>query len=192
MGYQTQDYQCPGCAETINIGTSIQCPLCETPVIKNATTTANAILCRSCQSSVPLDASTCPQCGKVLASGGFWILVPALSLFAIAIFGIMAAIALPNFQKARLKANKRACFANQKTIAGAIEMYNLDFNTNIRQLDSAFFNRLKNEGYLQSIPYCPGNKTTSKNGSSYSIDSTGEISCESHGAVYGTRYEVEK
>lgn len=37
---------------------------------------------------------------------------------------------VPNFKAARQRANIRACFANQKTLAGAVEMYNLDFNTN--------------------------------------------------------------
>lgn len=38
---------------------------------------------------------------------------------------------VPNFQASRRRANDRACFANQKTMAGAIEMYNLDFDTDL-------------------------------------------------------------
>ena len=192
MGYQTHDYKCPGCAENINIGTASQCPLCETPVTKYTATNENSILCPSCKAAAPLEASTCPECGRVLASRGFWILVPVISLFAIAVFGILAAIAIPNFKKASEKANKRACFANQKVIAGGVEMYNLDFNTNVRQLDSSLFNKLKQEGYLQNIPHCPGKKTTSMDGASYSMDPTGEITCKIHGHIQGRKYQVEK
>lgn len=37
-------------------------------------------------------------------------------------------IVTPSFHSSRQGANLRACFANQKTLAGAVEMYNLDYN----------------------------------------------------------------
>ncbi len=46
-----------------------------------------------------------------------------LSLPSVSDFGLPF---VPNFKAARERANFRACFANQKTIAGALEMYNLD------------------------------------------------------------------
>ncbi len=70
--------------------------------------------------------------------------------------GIVAAIAVPNFRRARDRANQRACFANQKTIAGAMEMYNLDNGTNNLPLDETLFDKLKAAGYLQRIPKDPG------------------------------------
>ena len=48
-------------------------------------------------------------------------------MIVISIIGVLAAIAIPNFRQAREKSNQRACYANQKTILGAIEMYNLDY-----------------------------------------------------------------
>ena len=57
-------------------------------------------------------------------------------MIVIAIIGVLAAIAVPNFRKARERANQRACYANQKTVAGALEMYNLDNNKSITQLGS--------------------------------------------------------
>jgi len=40
----------------------------------------------------------------------------------LAIFGTLFAIATPKFASSRRRANIRACYANQKTIAGAVEM----------------------------------------------------------------------
>ena len=80
-------------------------------------------------------------------------------MIVIAIIGVLAAIAVPNFQKARRKANSRACYANMKTIAGAIEMYNLDFNQDSlpenagseasNTGDAIAYSVLKSGGYLQ-------------------------------------------
>src|ERR1700738_4848681 len=77
-------------------------------------------------------------------------------MIVIAIIGVLAAIAVPNFKAARERANTRACYANQKTVVGAMEMYNLDKNTKRTTLDGAFFTSLKSGGYLQSIPQDPG------------------------------------
>ena len=70
--------------------------------------------------------------------------------------GIFAAIAVPNFRKARNRANQRACFANQKTLAGALEMYNLDNNVDDSELNEEMLKKLQNGGYLQRIPNDPG------------------------------------
>ena len=85
-------------------------------------------------------------------------------MIVIAIIGVLAAIAVPNFQAARRKANSRACYANMKTIAGALEMYNLDFNGDFALESSGgagssgeiAYDVLKTGGYLQSIPRHPG------------------------------------
>lgn len=44
------------------------------------------------------------------------------------IFFDIPSLAVPNFKAARERAGTRACFANQKIVAGAVEMYNLDHN----------------------------------------------------------------
>lgn len=46
-------------------------------------------------------------------------------------FQVPMGIAVPNFKCARERANGRACFANQKTLAGAIEMFCLDKNVKL-------------------------------------------------------------
>ncbi len=102
-------------------------------------------------------------------------------MIVIAIIGVLAAIAVPNFQKARQRANSRACYANQKTIGGAIEMYNLDFNTSIEACDATFLGTLKTNGYLQSVPQDPGQGNSSAG--NYTMDALGTIYCTKHGGI---------
>jgi prepilin-type N-terminal cleavage/methylation domain-containing protein len=47
-------------------------------------------------------------------------------MIVVAIIGLLAAIAIPNFIKARETAQKNACIANQKQIQGAIQVWAID------------------------------------------------------------------
>lgn len=105
-------------------------------------------------------------------------------MIVIAIIGVLAAIAVPNFRAARQRANIRACYANQKTIAGAVEMYNLDFNANVTKID---FDALKSNGYLQSVPGDPGYGPPATSKTNYTLTNTGNgITCTQHGAISGS------
>ncbi len=104
-------------------------------------------------------------------------------MIVIAIIGVLAAIAVPNFQAARQRANVRACYANQKTIAGAIEMYNLDFNQSLTTLDGTLLTKLKTEGYLQSVPNDPGKGQTNTY-ALIAVDGNWGLSCVgNHGPI---------
>jgi len=111
-------------------------------------------------------------------SGGF--LVNCVILMSI--FGVLSAIAVPNFKSARGRANIRACFANQKTIAGAIEMFNLDKNMNVGHIDASLLNKLVEEGYLQSVPSDPGQGASSSQNYRWVDDGNG-IECSQHGSI---------
>lgn len=103
-------------------------------------------------------------------------------LIVVMIIGVLAAIATPKFSAARPRANTRACYANQKTIVGAIEMYNLDRNTKRTVLDASFYTSLRSGGYLQSIPQDPGQGP----GTSANYAMTSElngIKCKVHGLI---------
>jgi len=102
-------------------------------------------------------------------------------MIVIAIIGVLAAIAVPNFRRARERANQRACYANQKTLAGALEMYNLDNNTCITSFSATTLGSLKVQGYLQSIPQDPGQGQTSS--SNYQLDTNGDMYCGVHGPI---------
>lgn len=47
-------------------------------------------------------------------------------MIVVAIIGLLAAIAIPNFVKARETAQKNACIANLKQIQGAIQVWAID------------------------------------------------------------------
>jgi len=47
-------------------------------------------------------------------------------MIVVAIIGLLAAIAIPNFIKARETAEKNACIANLKQIQGAIQVWAID------------------------------------------------------------------
>ena len=102
-------------------------------------------------------------------------------MIVIAIIGVLAAIAVPNFRAARERANTRACYANQKTIAGAVEMYNLDNNDNAKNLQE-IKEALVTGGYLQALPQDPGQGGDSFN--NYTLtDTNNGITCSSHGPI---------
>ncbi|MBI4863830.1 MAG: hypothetical protein HY815_26770 [Candidatus Riflebacteria bacterium] len=95
---------------------------------------------------------------------------------------VLAVIAFPNFRSTRHHSPTLSCYANQKTIAGAVEMYNLDKNTRRTVLDGDLWQALRSGGYLQSVPQDP----TAGPGSSsqYSWTSAGNgIRCARHGVI---------
>jgi len=97
------------------------------------------------------------------------------------IVGILAAIATPGFRHARERANQRACYANQKTIAGALEMYDLDNNTATTALDDDVWRHLKEQGYLQTLPQDPGQGADSLH--NYQRMPDGNVGCTVHGLI---------
>jgi prepilin-type N-terminal cleavage/methylation domain-containing protein len=118
-------------------------------------------------------------------------------MVTVLIIGILVAIAIPVFTAVTEKARVRTCFANQRTIVGAISMWRVDATTPVASLagvlDSA--NPLMNPLYLLRPPRCPSapapadpNNPTIAEGA-YSIDSTGNVlACDfgnpRHGSVY--------
>lgn len=65
--------------------------------------------------------------------------------------GILAAIAVPNFNKARQQAQQKACIANMKTIEGGSELYQMENES----AASLTVEQLVKGGYLKSAPVCP-------------------------------------
>ena len=84
-------------------------------------------------------------------------------MIVVAIIGLLAAIAIPNFVKARETAQKTACINNLKQIDGAKETWALQANkTTGDAADSTEVNSLIKGG----APKCPG-------GGSYSYNAVG-------------------
>jgi prepilin-type N-terminal cleavage/methylation domain-containing protein len=73
-------------------------------------------------------------------------------MIVIAIIGLLAAIAIPNYVKARQTAQKNACIKNLQQIDGAKERWALENKKSAGSaVDVAAIN-----GYLKAAPSCPG------------------------------------
>ena len=102
----------------------------------------------------------------------------------IAILTILVLIAAPNFKSRRKRADSRACYANMKTIAGALELYNLDHEADcvlegfhVPEKTEITYLFLKERGYLRSIPIHPG--TREHTAKVYHVDDNGIMYCKS-------------
>ena len=84
-------------------------------------------------------------------------------MIVVAIIGLLAAIAIPNFVQARKKAQQSSCMANLKQITGATSLWALDAG----QGDTvvvAMGNLVPT--YIRNTPYCP---LDSGRGGSYTL-----------------------
>ena len=100
------------------------------------------------------------------------------TMFTIAGVGIVAAMAIPNFQKARGSARQKACFSNIRVLTGAMEMYNMDHNTMMHTLD---IDALVKGGYLKSAPTSP--EPDCEYYSEGDLTEDGVICCKRHGKL---------
>ena len=76
-------------------------------------------------------------------------------MIVVAIIGLLAAIAIPNFIKAREASQTKSCIANLKQIEGAKQTWALE----TKQLPSATPNDSDLYGptvYIRDTPVCPG------------------------------------
>jgi prepilin-type N-terminal cleavage/methylation domain-containing protein len=83
-------------------------------------------------------------------------------MIVVAIIGLLAAIAVPNFVKARTASQKNACIANLKQIDGAKASWALEQKktTTDTPQDTDLFG---STSYIRDKPDCPG-------GGSYTLD----------------------
>ncbi len=76
-------------------------------------------------------------------------------MIVVAIIGLLAAIAIPNFVKARAASQRNACIANMKQIDGAKATWALENkkqNTDTPQAASLY----GSVNYIRTEPLCPG------------------------------------
>jgi len=79
-------------------------------------------------------------------------------MIVVAIIGLLAAIAIPNFVKARTASQKNACIANLKQIEGAKATWAMEFKKNNADTpaDADLFGAAQ---YIRTKPACPGGGT---------------------------------
>ena len=82
-------------------------------------------------------------------------------MIVVAIIGLLAAIAIPNFANARTTAAKNACIANLRQLEGAAVAATID------GVDVATDMANLSPNYIRKIPKCPGDSTKA-----YAYDST--------------------
>ena len=90
---------------------------------------------------------------KLLGERGFTLVE---IMIVVAIIGLLAAIAIPNFMKAREKAQQNACIANLRQMEGAKTLYALDAAKGTGA--SVSWANLVTD-YLKSTPSCPAGGT---------------------------------
>lgn len=82
-------------------------------------------------------------------------------MIVVAIIGLLAAIAIPNFIKARTQARKNICISNLRTIYHAMEEYMIDMNaaTGVSLIVSATgaagVSLIGSDNYIKDVPKCP-------------------------------------
>lgn len=103
-------------------------------------------------------------------------------MIVVIIIGVLAAMAIPNFRKAREQARDKACYANQRVITGAVEMFNMD-HTPDQMMTSLNLDQLLEQKYLNSKIYPP--ERNCRYSSQGNLAETGVVYCQLHGPIEG-------
>jgi competence protein ComGC len=80
------------------------------------------------------------------------------------------AIAIPIYNNVTGDAQKKACAANERTLEGAVAMYQAANGGNLP--NSFSLDDLETGGFIEAIPKCPVDGT-----SEYTLNSDGTVSC---------------
>jgi type II secretion system protein G len=75
-------------------------------------------------------------------------------MVVVLIIGILVAIAIPVFNSAKRNAQVKACFANQRTIDGALNSYQAQYG--VFPADATAVTDLVTSSYLKKAPQNPG------------------------------------
>src|SRR6266487_2089376 len=87
-------------------------------------------------------------------------------MIVVAIIGLLAAIAIPNFIKARTQSQMNACINNLRQVDGAIQQWALENKAGAT--DPVTFANIS--GYLKSSVLCPSAGAAATFATSYTID----------------------
>lgn len=80
-------------------------------------------------------------------------------------------------------ADVQRCHDNQRTVAGAVEMYNLDYNKSVTSIP---WEELQRDGYLHHVPEDPGQGPFSYRNYGLSLEAPIGITCSVHGPAQVT------
>lgn len=140
------------------------------------------IKCPDCGTDVSNAAPACPSCGRPIATtppalppqqpkkkslGIGCIIALVVGLGALAFLGLLAAIAIPNFIKARAASQQAGCIANLRTLEGAKLTWALENKKTEKDIptEADLFGPTK---YVKEKPTCPA-------GGIYTINPVGTV-----------------
>ncbi len=101
------------------------------------------------------------------------------------LIGLLAAMIMPNFWRARFRAYLSACVQNEKNISTALESYAHDFNGRYPTDLNTLTTTATGSQYMSVIPTCPSNKA-SYTGSYFVNNSVGAYTVACPG-IHGTQ-----
>lgn len=102
--------------------------------------------------------------------------------------GLGAAIASQSVRKAQggsERSNRQISYSTQRVLASAIEMYELDTNEEVTQIDNDFLQMLVDEGYLLEMPTTPGQAPGSETTYYATKESSNGVACRLYGSADG-------
>ena len=108
-------------------------------------------------------------------------------MIVVAIIGLLAAIAIPNFVRARTQSQKNACINNLRQIDGAVQQWALENKAGPSDAapgDGVIL------GYLKSEVKCPAGGTAATFGNSYDIATVSEKPKCNYGGTGGSRVQA--
>jgi len=116
------------------------------------------------------------SCGRRRQHAAFTLVEVVI---VVAIVAVLAAIAVPQYRKVRERSQRRSCYANLKTIAGALEWYCADVNLPYQLTSDGDFTPLLKGGYLNALPECP----TKGKGCYTAAGGKNQAVCSFHGTI---------
>lgn len=116
-------------------------------------------------------------------------------MIVVAIIGLLAAIAIPNFVRARQTSQKNACINNLRQIDGAVQQYALENKLDTEAGENVTFDDI--DEYMKNEVLCPAGGSGVSFGDCYTINGVNEkptcqINAETHVLPLDTRASGEQ
>ncbi|MBA4137549.1 MAG: hypothetical protein C0518_09560 [Opitutus sp.] len=112
--------------------------------------------------------------GALIPGGGVGTASPANALVMIVLIGLLAAMAIPAFQKVRQNSESKACYNNQRMLVAALDQYRLENEKGA----STWADIVGPDKFVKQMPACP---TAGEYSAKYSDDEGYAIECTRHG-----------